>query len=93
MNLFFQTRKPRRFHHEMIYTDERKDRLERIERQAMAELGMTDVPKEQKDHDRRFQFVAEHRQRVGRGLLAFSTGTALAVLLLVLFIVVLLLIL
>lgn len=39
MNLLFQTRKPRRFHHEPIYSDERKARLQRLERQARRELG------------------------------------------------------
>lgn len=34
MNILFQTRKPRRFHHEMIYVDERKERLKLLEERA-----------------------------------------------------------
>lgn len=40
MNLLFQTRKPRGFHHEMIYCDERRERLQLLERRAKQELGM-----------------------------------------------------
>lgn len=34
MNILFQTRRPRRFHHEMIYVDERKERLKLLEERA-----------------------------------------------------------
>lgn len=40
MNLLFQTAKPRRFSHTMVYCDERHDRLRRVEAQARRELGM-----------------------------------------------------
>ena len=40
-------RKPRRFHHEYIYADDRKKRLEVIEQRAKAELGMAEKPEEQ----------------------------------------------
>lgn len=39
MNLFRQPR-PRRFQHEYIYVDERKERLQQIERKAREELGL-----------------------------------------------------
>ena len=40
MNLFFQTRRPRGFHHRSLYADERGELLTRLERHARAELGM-----------------------------------------------------
>ena len=39
MNILFQTRKPRRFHHEMIYVDERKERLKLLEERALLALA------------------------------------------------------
>ncbi len=44
MNLLFQTAKPRRFSHTMVYCDERRDRLRRLEAQARRELGMDPDP-------------------------------------------------
>lgn len=41
MNLLFQTRKPRRFHHEPIYYSEREDRLRKLEEQARKQLAQT----------------------------------------------------
>lgn len=38
MNILFQTRRPRHFHHEMIYVDERKERLELLEERALLEI-------------------------------------------------------
>ena len=40
MNLLFQTAKPRRFSHIMVYCDERRERLQKLEAQARHELGM-----------------------------------------------------
>lgn len=40
MNLLFQTAKPRRFSHTMVYCDERRERLQRLEAQARRELGL-----------------------------------------------------
>ena len=52
----FSMRKPRRFHHEYIYADDRKKRLEAIEQRAKAELGMAEKAKNQdilpRDSDR-----------------------------------------
>lgn len=39
MNILFQTRKPRRFHHEMIYVDERKERQKLFEERAREEIN------------------------------------------------------
>ena len=41
MNLLFQTRKPRHFHHEPIYYSEREDRLRKLEEQARKQLAQT----------------------------------------------------
>lgn len=38
---FFRQPKPRGFHHEMIYVDERCERLAEIEQRAKRELGMS----------------------------------------------------
>ncbi len=40
MNLLFQTAKPRRFSHTMVYCDERRERLQKLEARARHELGM-----------------------------------------------------
>ena len=40
MNLLFQTAKPRRFRHTLVYIDERRERLRKLEAQARRELGM-----------------------------------------------------
>ena len=36
----FKVRKPRRFHHDYLYVDERKERLREIEERARRELGL-----------------------------------------------------
>ncbi len=40
----FSMRKPRRFHHEYIYADDRKRRLEAIEQRAKEALGQAEKP-------------------------------------------------
>ncbi len=37
----FKPRRPRPFHHEWLYVNERRDRLNAIEQKARRELGMT----------------------------------------------------
>lgn len=44
MSIFRPPSKPRRFHHIMIYSDERRKRLKEIEQQARRELGMEADP-------------------------------------------------
>ena len=43
----FSMRKPRRFHHEYIYANDRKQRLEAIEQRAKEELGLAEKTEEQ----------------------------------------------
>lgn len=52
----FTTRKPRGFHHNYIYYDPRKEKLQKIEEKAKRELGL--LPPEQfKPEDIRGKFV------------------------------------
>lgn len=44
---FFNTPKPRRFHHKYIYIDERKERLKSMEKQAYCELGLQNEKKDE----------------------------------------------
>lgn len=52
----FSVRKPRGFHHNYIYYDPRKEKLEKIEENAKRELGML-PPKEFSPEDIRGKFV------------------------------------
>lgn len=52
----FNTRKPRRFNHQYIYVDERKEKLEKMEEKAKRELGML-PEKEFSPEDIRGKFV------------------------------------
>lgn len=52
----FKQREPRRFHHEYIYVDERKERLKEMEERAKRDLGML-PPKEFTPEDIRGKFV------------------------------------
>ncbi|MBQ2969783.1 MAG: hypothetical protein IKK87_03520 [Bacteroidaceae bacterium] len=47
----FKTREPRRFAHQYIYVDERKERLKEIEERAKRDLGMIS-PKEATTEER-----------------------------------------
>ena len=51
MSLFKQ-RRPRPFHHELVYASERRDRLRRIEEQARRELGFDGSPAESGQSDK-----------------------------------------
>lgn len=88
MNLLFQTWKPRRFHHEPIYRDERAERLAQVERRARAELGMDDECGEHTAH-RPISFATDRQQRhrARRGLV--SSGLGMALLLVLLFVLLL----
>lgn len=80
MGIFSQP-KPRRFHHEMMFSDEHADRVERIRRQAEDEMGKAPEPEFSPD-DIRGAFTAsashlrrrKYRQQMGRHWL--STGVA-----------------
>ena len=52
----FSMRKPRAYHHEYIYVDERKEKLQKIEESAKRDLGML-PPKEFSPEDIRGKFV------------------------------------
>jgi hypothetical protein len=92
MNLLFQTRKPRRFHHEPIYSDEREVRLRRLEQRARRELG--EEP-DRKDADTEYALNLKDncRMRHRKQREIFTSVLSTVVMLFVLFILVLLLIL
>ena len=52
----FKMEKPRRFNHQYIYVDERKEKLQKLEEKAKRELGML-PPKEFSPEDIRGKFV------------------------------------
>ena len=52
----FTMRKPRAYHHEYIYVDERKEKLQKIEENAKRDLGMA-PPKEFSPEDIRGKFI------------------------------------
>lgn len=95
MSLFRQPR-PRRFHHEYIYVDERKERLKQIEQKAREELGMT--PHKALDREKIHQAFLEamphtKRKRQRRGVAFPLLQLVLLMLLLVLFCLILIFIL
>ena len=73
----FTMRKPRPYHHEYIYVDERKEKLQKIEETAKRELGML-PPKEFSPEDIRGKFVEgttylKRRKESGRKPLCYAT--------------------
>ena len=75
----FTMRKPRPFHHEYIYVDERKEKLQKMEEDAKRDLGMI-PPKEFSPEDIRGKFIES-----GREPLSYATiFVAIAVLLYIL---------
>ncbi len=52
----FSARKPRRFNHQYIYVDERKEKLKKMEEDAKRDLGLT-PPQEFSPEDIRGKFV------------------------------------
>ena len=72
----FTLRKPRSYHHEYIYVDERKEKLQKIEETAKRELGMN-PPKEFSPEDIRGKFVEgtthlKRRKASGRKPVSFG---------------------
>ena len=86
---FFRMEKPRPFHHEYIYYNERKEKLKKIEERAKRELGML-PPKKFNPEDIRGKFVEgtkylKRRKESGRKPLAYGTLlVAIAILLYIL---------
>ena len=86
---FFHMEKPRPFHHEYIYYNERKEKLKKIEERAKRELGML-PPKKFNPEDIRGKFVEgtkylKRRKESGRKPLAYGTLlVAIAILLYIL---------
>lgn len=56
MGMFGNVRKPRRFNHQYIYVDERKEKLAKMEEEAKRELGML-PPKEVNPENIRGKFI------------------------------------
>ena len=91
MSLFFQSRKPRKFHHVMIYYDERKERLHRLERQAKEEVAEP-LTKGENDIERRMNFIGNRQVWQNHRRNNLSLACSIGVMVLVLFILVFLLI-
>ena len=85
----FTMRKPRPFHHEYIYVDERKEKLQKMEEDAKRDLGMI-PPTEFSPEDIRGTFIEgtthlKRRKESGREPLSYATiFVAIAVLLYIL---------
>ncbi|EGJ70416.1 hypothetical protein Bcop_0197 [Bacteroides coprosuis DSM 18011] len=80
---------PRKFNHQYIYVDERKEKLEKMEEQAKRELGM--LPEEKKGfnpEDIRGKFIegtTHLKKRKARGRKPFSMGVILVIIVLLIF--------
>jgi len=86
---FFKQQKPRPFHHEYMYVNERKERLRKIEEQAKKELGLSD--KETfKTEDLKGAFyeatprTSRRRQQLNSGIGIANIGLLLIILLILL---------
>lgn len=60
----FENRKPRKFHHEYIYVDERREHLDNMEKRIKREIGII-PPEEFKPEDLRgaFVYATKHLRR------------------------------
>lgn len=85
----FRMEKPRRFNHQYIYVDERKEKLKKMEENAKRDLGML-PPKEFSPEDIRGKFIEntkhlKRRKESGRrplsyGVLLIAIGILLFIL-------------
>lgn len=78
----FKQRKPRGYHHNPIYSDERRDRLKAMEEKARADLGLASSS-EVKPEDIRGTFSRNnrYRQKKNGGSLLGSMPTAIMIVL------------
>lgn len=72
----FAMRKPRAYHHDYIYVDERKEKLRKMEENAKRDLGML-PPKEFSPEDIRGKFIEgtthlKRRKESGRKPLSYG---------------------
>ena len=56
---FFYQRKPRRFNHQYIYVDERRERLQAMEERVKRELGLIPEPEKTAEERIRGRFVEQ----------------------------------
>ena len=56
---FFNQRKPRRFNHQYIYVDERRERLQAMEERAKRELGLIPEPEKTVEERIRGRFMEQ----------------------------------
>lgn len=83
----FSARKPRRFNHQYIYYDERKEKLAKMEEQAKRDLGML-PEKEFNPEDIRGKFVeatTHLKRRKKSGRKPVHVGIILVIIVLLLF--------
>ncbi|MDL2305708.1 hypothetical protein LJC72_10290 [Bacteroides sp. OttesenSCG-928-D19] len=83
----FSVRKPRRFNHQYIYVDERKEKLAKMEEQARQELGMA-PPREIKPENIRGKFVegtTHLKRRKERSSKSLSAGLIIVIIVLLIF--------
>ena len=69
----FKMEKPRRFNHQYIYVDERKEKRQKLEEKAKRELGML-PPKEFSPEDIRGKFVQGTKHLKRRKDYPFAAG-------------------
>ncbi|MGG6545378.1 UNVERIFIED_CONTAM: hypothetical protein NY100_08115 [Prevotella sp. 15_C9] len=93
--LFFNQLKPRHFHHDYIYVDERKEKLEKLRQKAKQELGLrgddvTTMRTESHCSDVFFHFRRRNREKSSMRML-LSVGVsaifALSLMFLLLFLI------
>lgn len=87
MGMFNSMKKPRRFNHQYIYVDERKEKLDKMEDKAKRDLGML-PEKEFSPEDIRGKFIegtTHLRRRKESGRRPVSFGIILVIIALLLF--------
>lgn len=90
MTSLFKQRKPRGYHHQMIYSDERRERLKAMEEKARQDLGISPT-REVKPEDFRGAFSRNShlRKKNGASLLGSMPTVIMVMLILALFLLML----